>query len=54
MPEALEGSLQLGGRVLAGSGLPDDAIDAYLAVQREAEIRRLVDAAAGRAVERAD
>ncbi len=43
VPEALEGSLQLGGRVLAGSGLPDDAIDAYLAVQREAEIRRLVD-----------
>lgn len=43
VPEALEGSLQLGGRVLAGIGLPDDAIDAYLTVQREAEIRRLVD-----------
>ncbi len=43
VPEALEGSLQLGGRVLAGLGLPDDAIDAYLTVQREAEIRRLVD-----------
>lgn len=43
VPEALEGSLQLGGRVLAGSGLPEEAIDTYLAVQREAEIRRLVD-----------
>ncbi len=43
VPEALEGSLQLGGRVLAGLGLPDEAIDTYLAVQREAEIRRLVD-----------
>ena len=43
VPEALEGSLQLGGLVLAGLGLPDDAIDTYLTVQREAEIRRLVD-----------
>ena len=43
VPEALEGSLQLGGRVLAGLGLPDDAIDTYLTVQREAEIRRLTD-----------
>ena len=43
VPEALEGSLQLGGRVLAALGLPDDAIDAYLTVQREMEIRRLVD-----------
>ena len=41
VPEALEGSLQLAGRVLAGSGLPDDAIDARLAMQRAAEIRRL-------------
>ena len=41
VPEALEGSLQLAGRVLAGSGLPDDAIDARLAVHRGAEIRRL-------------
>lgn len=43
VPEALEGSLQLAGRVLAGIGLPDDAIDARLAVQREAEIMRLAD-----------
>jgi monovalent cation:proton antiporter-2 (CPA2) family protein len=41
VPEALEGSLQLAGRVLAGIGLPDDAIDARLDVAREAEIRRL-------------
>ncbi len=41
VPEALEGSLQLAGRVLAGEGLPDDAIDARLAQQREAEIERL-------------
>ncbi len=45
VPEALEGSLQLGGRVLSGLGLPDDAIDTYLAVQREAEIKRLADRA---------
>jgi CPA2 family monovalent cation:H+ antiporter-2 len=42
VPEALEGSLQLAGRVLAAIGLPDDAIDARLDVAREAEIRRLV------------
>jgi CPA2 family monovalent cation:H+ antiporter-2 len=41
VPEALEGSLQLAGRVLAGVGMPDDAIDARLEVAREAEIRRL-------------
>ena len=41
VPEALEGSLQLAGRVLAGVGLPDEAVDTRLAVQREAEIRRL-------------
>jgi CPA2 family monovalent cation:H+ antiporter-2 len=41
VPEALEGSLQLAARVLGDVGLPDDAIDARLAVQREAEIRRL-------------
>ena len=54
VPEALEGSLQLGGRVLAGIGLPDDAIDAYLAVQREAEIRRLTDHPPASAELRAD
>ncbi len=41
VPEALEGSLQLAGRVLSGVGLPDEAVDTRLAVQREAEIRRL-------------
>ncbi len=41
VPEALEGSLQLAGRVLSGIGLPDDAIDARLDVAREAEIRML-------------
>ena len=41
VPETLEGSLQLAGRVLAGEGLPEDAIDARLAVQREAEIARV-------------
>jgi CPA2 family monovalent cation:H+ antiporter-2 len=42
VPEALEGSLQLAGRVLGRIGLPDEAVDARLAVQREAEIDRLV------------
>ena len=41
VPEALEGSLQLAGRVLAGEGLPEEAIDARLALQREAEIARV-------------
>jgi CPA2 family monovalent cation:H+ antiporter-2 len=41
VPEALEGSLQLAGRVLAGEGLPEEAIDARLAVQRDAEIARV-------------
>ncbi len=41
VPEALEGSLQLAGRVLSRIGLPDEAVDARLAVQREIEIRRL-------------
>ncbi len=45
VPETLEGSLQLAGRVLAGEGLPDEAVDARLALQREAEIARV---AAGR------
>ncbi len=40
VPEALEGSLQLAGRVLSGIGLPDETVDARLAVQRETEIRR--------------
>ncbi len=41
IPEALEGSLLLAGRVLLRMGLPDDVVDARLAVQREQEIRRL-------------
>ncbi len=41
VPEALEGSLQLAGRVLLGVGLPDDVVDLRLSVQREAEITRL-------------
>jgi len=40
VPEALEGSLQLSGRILANIGLPDDAVDARLAVARENEIGR--------------
>jgi len=43
VPEALEGSLQLAGRVLGRIGLPDEAVDARIAVQREAEIDRLAD-----------
>lgn len=41
VPEALEASLQLAGRVLGGFGLPDDAVDARLNVAREAEIQLL-------------
>jgi CPA2 family monovalent cation:H+ antiporter-2 len=43
VPEALEGSLQLAGRVLVGIGLPDDAVDSRLSVAREAEVRLLGD-----------
>ncbi|HMN87390.1 MAG TPA: NAD-binding protein, partial [Bauldia sp.] len=41
VPETLEGSLQLGGQVLTGIGLPDEAVDARLAAGRAAAIRRL-------------
>jgi CPA2 family monovalent cation:H+ antiporter-2 len=41
VPEALEGSLQLAGRVLAELGLPDDTVDARIDQEREAEIKRL-------------
>lgn len=41
VPEALEGSLILAGRILAEVGMPEDAIDARLDVAREAEVRRL-------------
>jgi monovalent cation:proton antiporter-2 (CPA2) family protein len=40
VPEALEASLQLAGRVLVGIGLPDDAVDARLSVARDAEVRQ--------------
>jgi monovalent cation:proton antiporter-2 (CPA2) family protein len=41
VPEALEGSLLLAGRILANIGMPDDAVDARLDAARELEIRRL-------------
>jgi len=41
IPEALEGSLQLAGRVLADEGLPPEVIDARLARQREGEVDRI-------------
>lgn len=41
IPEALESSLQLAGQVLADEGMPEEAIDARLARQREAEIDRV-------------
>jgi len=41
VPEALEGSLQLAGRLLRDIGLPDEAIDQRLAVAREAARVRL-------------
>jgi K+:H+ antiporter len=48
VPEALEGSLLLAGRILASIGMPDDAISARLDVARQSEIRRL-DTHRGRA-----
>ena len=47
VPETLEGSLQLAGQVLARIGLPDEAVDARLAVARAAEISRLAAARDG-------
>ncbi|HUV32251.1 MAG TPA: cation:proton antiporter [Devosiaceae bacterium] len=40
VPEALEGSLQLAGQVLVAEGLPEEAIYARLARQRDAETAR--------------
>lgn len=37
IPEAVEASLQLGGRVLEGLGLPEDAVAARIADVRESE-----------------
>ncbi|CAN5143652.1 cation:proton antiporter [soil metagenome] len=42
VPEALEGSLQLAGRLLIYLGLPDEVVDARLAAERAVEIRRLL------------
>jgi CPA2 family monovalent cation:H+ antiporter-2 len=47
VPEALEGSLQLAGRVLREIGLPDDTVDARLDVQRHVEITRLSGGSSG-------
>ena len=41
VPEALEGSLQLAGRLLGEVGLPDEAVDQRLAVAREMVRARL-------------
>jgi len=41
VPEALESSMVLSGHLLAGLGLPDDAVQVRLGIQREAEMRRL-------------
>jgi CPA2 family monovalent cation:H+ antiporter-2 len=41
VPEALEGSLQLAGRLLRHLGLPDEAIDNRLDFERTVEIKRL-------------
>jgi CPA2 family monovalent cation:H+ antiporter-2 len=40
VPEALEGSLQLAGRVLTELGLPDDAVDTRIGHERDAETSR--------------
>lgn len=45
IPEALEASLQLAGRVLTTLGLPDEAIDVRLNAERDAERRRMDGAA---------
>lgn len=48
VPEALEGSLQLAGNLLADVGLPDEAVEQRLAVAREvARVRMRDDPAAG-------
>jgi CPA2 family monovalent cation:H+ antiporter-2 len=49
VPEALEGSLQLAGLILAKIGLPDDAINDRLGATREVEIRQIHAEAGGRA-----
>lgn len=44
VPEAVEASLQLGGRLLAVLGLPDEAVDRRIEQAREAEMQKLRDA----------
>jgi CPA2 family monovalent cation:H+ antiporter-2 len=41
IPEAVEASLQLGGRLLEALGLPEEAVVQRLAVERAAELKRL-------------
>ncbi|MEJ8574278.1 cation:proton antiporter [Microbaculum marinum] len=41
VPEAVEGSLQLAGRVLAGLGYPDDAVSRRVEQEREQELLKL-------------
>jgi CPA2 family monovalent cation:H+ antiporter-2 len=47
IPEAVESSLQLGGRLLEGLGLPDDAVARRLELAREDETGRLAGSGAG-------
>jgi CPA2 family monovalent cation:H+ antiporter-2 len=47
IPEAVEASLQLGGRLLEGLGLPDDAVARRLELTREEEQGRLAGSGAG-------
>jgi CPA2 family monovalent cation:H+ antiporter-2 len=41
IPEAVEASLQLGGRLLETLGLPSEAVEQRLALMREQELGRL-------------
>jgi len=41
VPENLESSLQLAGRVLAGTGCPEDVINRHIDTQREAELQKI-------------
>jgi CPA2 family monovalent cation:H+ antiporter-2 len=41
VPENLESSLQLGGRVLAGTGCPEDVILRRIDAQREIELEKI-------------
>jgi CPA2 family monovalent cation:H+ antiporter-2 len=41
VPENLESSLQLAGRVLAGTGCPEDVINRHIDTQRAAELQKI-------------